>query len=91
MVFSQLLGLQERVEEIGEGGDGEDEAERGFEGHVGSVQIPSQRFTYQSDNARRPSVRSRKRASNMGRGCVRKAKEVRKEVQTTSKEKGPLD
>src|SRR5450759_3969906 len=33
MAFSQLLGLQERIEEIGESGDGEDEAEGGFDIH----------------------------------------------------------
>src|ERR1035437_802767 len=67
MAFSQLLGLHERVEEIGESGDGEDEAEGGFEGHDVSLsnQISSQRFTYQSDSARRPSVRRMKRASSM--------------------------
>src|ERR1035437_2471532 len=67
MAFSQLLGLQERVEEIGESGDGQDETEDGFKGHDVSlsIQISSQRFTYQSDSARRPSVRRRKRASSM--------------------------
>jgi hypothetical protein len=33
MAFSQLLGLQERVKEVGESGDRQDEAEHGFEGH----------------------------------------------------------
>src|ERR1035437_11157891 len=67
MAFSQLLGLQERVEEIGESGDGQDETEDGFKGHDVSlsIQISSQRFTYQSDSARRPRVRRTKRASSM--------------------------
>src|SRR5450759_1514893 len=67
MAFSQLLGLQERVEKIGEGGDGQNESKDGFKGHGVSLslQISSQRFTYQSDSARRPSVRRRKRASSM--------------------------
>src|SRR5450759_5489128 len=67
MAFSQLLGLQERVEKIGEGGDGQNESKDGFKGHDVSLsnQISSQRFTYQSDNARRPSVRRMKRASSM--------------------------
>jgi hypothetical protein len=43
MAFSQLLGLQERVEEISESGDGEDEAEDGFEGHGVSL------FSFDSD------------------------------------------
>jgi hypothetical protein len=43
MVFSQLLGLHERVEEIGESGDGEDEAEDGFERHGVSL------FSFDSD------------------------------------------
>src|SRR5450756_491074 len=43
MAFSQLLGLQERVEEIGESGDGEDEAEGGFERHGVSL------FSFDSD------------------------------------------
>src|SRR5664279_537816 len=71
MAFSQLLGLHERVEEVGEGGDGQNETEDGFKSHGVclscslSIQISSQRFTYQSDSARRPSVRRRNRASSM--------------------------
>jgi hypothetical protein len=71
MAFSQLLGLHERVKEIGEGSDGQDETEDGFKSHGVcvscslSIQISSQRFTYQSDNARRPSVRRMNRASSM--------------------------
>src|SRR5512140_3460236 len=33
MAFSQLLGLQERVEKVGEGGDRQDETEDGFKRH----------------------------------------------------------
>jgi len=67
MAFSQFLGLQKRVKKIGEGGDGQDETEDGFKGHDVSlsIQISSQRFTYQSDSARRPSVRRMKRASSI--------------------------
>jgi hypothetical protein len=68
MAISQLLGLHERVEEVAEGRGREDEAEDGFEGHVRlflSLQISSQRFTYQSDSARRAPVRRRKRASSI--------------------------
>src|SRR5450756_2001751 len=67
MAFSQFLGLQERVEQVGKSRDGQDETEDGFKGHDVSlsIQISSQRFTYQSDSARRPSVRRMKRASSM--------------------------
>jgi hypothetical protein len=69
MAISELLGLHERVEEIEEGRGEKHEAEDGFEGHgVGPslpIQISSQRLTYQSDSARRASVRRRKRASSM--------------------------
>jgi hypothetical protein len=67
MSFSKLLGLQERIEKVDEGGDGQNESKDGFKGHDVSLsnQISSQRFTYQSDSARRARVRRRKTASSM--------------------------
>jgi hypothetical protein len=43
MAFSQLLRLKERVKKISEGGDGQDEAEDGFERHGVSL------FSFDSD------------------------------------------